>query len=204
MGEIGQRLGVGVWLGAVEGGAAGHHADRMVVDVGVKPLPEDLDGAFRAVFLQHAGAAEFKEALPGVTRDQLFQLEFFVGIEAASGRGGLLPKQPVGADDAAVVGSGQCRIDDQQMVAQRVEAVAVALFQRMQRIAPGAKLFVEDAETHFLDGGDLGVVASEPDFKRADAAKCATCHDGVEPAGQAWRFVGGGVIVTLLQYRLHV
>ena len=68
---------------------------------------------------------------PGMARDQRIELELVAGIEAAGDGRALLPQQPVGADDLVGFGAGNRGVEDQKMVAGLVEAVGVALLERM-------------------------------------------------------------------------
>ena len=129
---------------------------------------------------QNAGAAEFEKTLAGVTGDELGQLELAFGIEAAGGGRDFLPQQAIGADDTAMFGAGKRRIQDQQMVAERIEPVGVATVLRLEQVLPGAKLVVKYPVAHFLRGRDLGLVAGEPHFEIADTAECCAFYDGID------------------------
>ena len=111
-----------------------------------------------------------------------------LGIEAAGDGRAFLPQQPIGADDLVGVGAGDRGVEHQQMVASFVEAVGVALLQRVQQLTLGAELIVEYAEAHFLRGSDLGRVARQPDFQRADAAKRGARRDSSAFAAQQRRY----------------
>ena len=108
-----------------------------------------------------------------MARDQRVELELVAGIEAAGDRGAFLPQQAIGADDLVGLGAGNRRVEDQQMVASLVEAVGIALLERMQQLALGAELLIEYAEPDLLRGGDLGGVARQTDFQRSDPAERA-------------------------------
>lgn len=143
-------------------------------------MPQRLDGAFRAVFRQDAGAAEFQETLAGVTGNELGQLEFTFGIETAGRGRDFLPQQPICTDDTAMFGTGKRGVQNQQMVAEWIEPVGVTAVMGLEQVLPGAKFVVEHPVAHFLRGRDLGLVASEPHFKIAYTAQCRALYDGID------------------------
>ena len=152
----------------VEGSAARHHVDLVVVDVGPDALPQHLDRPLGTIFGQDAGTAEFEETVAGMARDQLLQLEFAFRIEAA-GRGA---SPAAAAGRCRRCGGGRvraARIEDQQVVADLVEAVGVAPLRRSIGLF-GPELIIEDPIADFLRRGDFGV-ARKAHFQRADAAE---------------------------------
>ena len=90
--------------------------------------PEQLDRPLGAVGLEDAGAAELQEEAVPVAGDQPADIELAGRIEAAALLGHGLAEQPVSTDDrrAAMVGAVYVVIEDQQMIAEAVIAVAIA------------------------------------------------------------------------------
>ena len=164
-----QRQGERVGIGARQRGAAEHHVDPVGQNVGPDPLPEQFDGPLAAIFLDDAGAPEFQEALALVAGEHRRDVEFLGRVEAAGERRHLLAHQPVGADDATVERAAAAMVDDQEMVAIAVEAVAVAPGHALQLRGLGAHLLVEDAVAQFLRRLHLGRVAGEPHLQIADS-----------------------------------
>ena len=97
--------------------------------------------------------------------DQWRDVEFGLCIEPAIGLGHLLTEQPVGADQLAIGQNnglviGQVRaLDDDEVIAKRIEAVAVDALQGGFRSRPGMQLLVEHAVAQALAGFDLARVA---------------------------------------------
>ncbi len=132
-----------------------------------------------------AGAAELEETLAGVAGDKIGQLEFALGIEAAGRCRDFLPQQAVGANNAAMLGTGQRGVEDEQMITKRIEMVGVAAVLHLEQVLPGAKLVIEHPVAHFLRGGDLGLVAGKPHFEVADTAERFAFCDGIDvPPGE--------------------
>ena len=86
-----------------------------------------------------------------------------------------------------MLGAGNRGVEDQQMIAERIEPVRVAAVLRLEQVLPGAKLIIENPVAHFLRGGDLGLVAGKPHFEVADSAKRCASYDGIDlrPASKA-------------------
>src|SRR5690606_8412779 len=110
---------------------------------------------------------------------QRLQLELVAGIEAAGLNRAFLAQEPVGADDAGMVGAGKRPVDDQEMVADIVEAVRVAALLPAGGIGPRAKLVVKDPEADGLRRRHLFGRARQAGFEAADAAqRLSAAHGG--------------------------
>ena len=104
---------------------------------------------------------------PGKTGDAA-DVVFVLGVEPADRRGGFAPDQPVGADDAAAA-VAEIVVDDQQVVGDGVEAVAVAAGAAASGDGCGAHLLVEDAVAQRLGGVDLGCGLGDANAELAGA-----------------------------------
>ena len=86
--------------------------------------------------------------------------------------GDLLREQAIGADDirpvlAVVLGV----VDDQKMIADRIESIDVAPGQPRLRVGDGRAFLVEHAIAQPLRAADFRRIARKPHFERAEAAE---------------------------------
>ena len=105
--------------------------------------------------------------------EQSVDLEFRRGVEAAMTLGDLLRKQTIGADDvrAAFLSVSGRVIDDQQMIADRIEGIDVAAGETRFGVRDRGAFLVEDAIAKPLRAAHFRRVAREPHFQRAEPAE---------------------------------
>ncbi len=94
--EIGQWHGQRGGIRTGQAGAAEHHRDVVVKDIGGDAAPEQLHDRPRAIAGIDTGPAEFED-LAGIG-DQGRDIVFGGRIERTEARRRLAPNQPVGAD----------------------------------------------------------------------------------------------------------
>lgn len=131
-----------------------------------------------------AGAADLDEI--GADRGEGGEVELALGVEPAGDGGALGGQQPVGADDLLGL-----LLDDEEMVAVRVEGVGVQA--GLGSVEAGAELAGEDLVAQPLGGAYLVLVAGEADGvvgvagRAAGAARGAAAGTaaGVTAAGTA-------------------
>ncbi len=121
------------------------------------------------VLLRYAGATQLRPSSSscppcGRLGDQRRQVVFARRIEAVVHRRDDLAQQAVGADDVRPV-AGHAVVDDEQVVADRVIAVDVALGGDHRRRRRGPHLVVEDLVAQRLRGSDLGLGRRQPDVE---------------------------------------
>ena len=137
--------------------------------VGPDAVPQELDRALRAVSRQNTGAAELEKPAFAVAREQRSDIVFAGAVEAAAALGDLLAQQPVGTDhDRLAGGSVGGVIDDDQMIADRVVGIDVALRDHLAGIRHSAHFFVEHAIAKFLRAAHVGGGARQPNLERAE------------------------------------
>jgi hypothetical protein len=138
--------------------------------------------------------------MSGMTRHQLLKFELVVRIEPAAGTRYFLAQQSIGADNAAVVGSGKPAIEHEKMIANGIKPVGIALVERMRRVSSRSKLRIKDPEADFLRRGDFGFRTGKTDFERTYSSQNAAFHDGIILAADP---EGSRAIVTLGQSCVH-
>lgn len=116
--------------------------------------PDEGDDGAVAVGRVDAGAADLDEVVPD--RFETGEVELALGVEASGDAGAFGRQQPVRRDDLAAL-----RLPDQEVVAVRVEGVAVQA--RFGAVQPGAELGGEDLVAQALGGAYLRLVNGEAD-----------------------------------------
>ena len=104
-------------------------------------------------------------------RDKLVDLELVARIESETLFGDILAQQAVGADNLPVLRSVKRGIEDEEVVADRIEPVRVTGFQLVDFRRAGSHFLVKDAVANLLRRGDLVQRRGKPDFERADPAE---------------------------------
>ena len=172
-------------IGSRKARAAEHRVDAVMQRIGPDAAPEQLQRALAAIALGDAGAAELEETLARMARDQRADIEFAGAVETEIRLGDLLPQQAIGADDRRPSVDRRHRaVDDDQVVADPVEAADVAPDQAGGRIRARAALLEEDADSAaFARGGfpsswwraELRARPRWPGFRavRGGRARCA-------------------------------
>ncbi len=164
-----QREGVGI--GAFEAGAADHHVEPVLQHIGPDAVPQQLDRALVAIGRQHAGAAELQEFQAGVACDQGGDVEFAGAVEAAVPLRHVLTQQAVSADHRRLARRARRGVvDDEQMIAHRIERVDVAARQHRGRVRRRRHLAVEDLEAQPLRAPHVGRGPRETHLERAEAS----------------------------------
>jgi hypothetical protein len=131
------------------------------------------------------------------------QLELTLRVEAAGGGGNFLPQQAIGADDPSVIRAGKRSVEDEQMVANLIEAIGVATLRGVYVGLPCAKFFVEDPVADFLRCGDLGSIARQTNFQRSDASQHYWRERGSGVAASQHGACSSRTIFTLRQGCMH-
>jgi hypothetical protein len=105
--------------------------------------------------------------------DELGDGEFVVGVEAAMALGHILPQEAISADHRQFAAQRRLAgmIDDQQMVADGVEAVLVALRQHGSGVRDRRTVLVEHLVAQLLRALDVALLAREANLERADATE---------------------------------
>src|SRR5690606_32616227 len=125
------------------------------------------------------GATELEEAAVAMARDQLVQLEFVVGVEAAGSGRHLAAQQAIRPDDSVEIAAGKRLVDHQQVVAHVVEPVRVASLHHAGDVATRAQLLVEDPVAHLLGRLDLRRRTGQAYLERADAPERQAVDHGL-------------------------
>ncbi|MNT43505.1 hypothetical protein D3C72_1799820 [compost metagenome] len=135
--------------------------------IGPVALPQKLNRALGAIFRQHAGAAKLHEALARMARNEPGNVELACGIEAVIGERRFLSQQTIGADDLVFAVAFDRLVEHQQMIADAVPGIDVAL--AAHRICGKARLHFldENPVTHGLRGINFAFISGEPCFQRA-------------------------------------
>src|SRR6266849_2255714 len=156
-------------------------------------VPQQFHRAFIAIRRSHAGAAEFEKFQIAVASNEGSDIEFAGAVESARSLRDVLTQQSIGADDRRRSLPLSCPvIDDQEMVAYRVEKVDVSPREIQRRVCDRRHLLVEHVVPQLLGPADFRRRAGKPDFKRAEPA------EGRKTLGVA---VGGANSAVGLQYR---
>ena len=171
MREEAQRRRMGERIGALEARAADHRIDAMMAHIGEYAAPQQLDRALAAILLEHAGASELQKAQARMTREQRREIIFAGRIEAALLLRDIAAQQAIGADHlrlhlAEAVARGV--IDDDEMIAEFVEAIGVAARDRGLGVGDRAALAEEDFEAQALRLADFLLAGSEPHLERSE------------------------------------
>jgi hypothetical protein len=108
-----------------------------------------------------------------MTIDQAADIELVLGIEAAMVLRDILTQQPVGADHRLLAAHRWFGgvVDHQQMIADLVERILVALRQQGRGVGDRAAVLVEYAVTQFLRALDVAFFLRQPHFERAEPAQ---------------------------------
>src|SRR5437773_47975 len=118
-------------IGSLKACTAEHHIEIMDADVVPDALPKQFDHWTDAKRLEHAGAAELKKVQAAFAGNERRDVEFALGIEAAMTVGDILAQKPVSSDKLAIFdldclgGGGLALRHDEQMIANRIEGIAV-------------------------------------------------------------------------------
>ena len=173
-----QRQGMRLGIRALQAGAAEHHIHAVVQHIGPDAVPEQLHRALVAIGLEHAGAAELQKALAGVGGEQRRDVELAFRVEAGVALRHLLTQQAIGADDLRLAAlslaeraGGRVVVDDEQVVADGVIGVDVALLQAGHHVGDGRHFLMEYAVTQLLRAPDVLPARREPDFQRANPSQ---------------------------------
>ena len=135
-----------------------------------KPAPQELDDAFRAIFGVHAGTPEFEKSLVRMAGEQRRDVELGLTVKAAVTRGNFPAQQAIGADYLGLrpaEGVARRLVDDDEMIADLVEAAEIAPNQRGAALRDRLALFVEDLIAQPLRLADLLLRRRKTDFERA-------------------------------------
>src|SRR5690606_15343336 len=132
---------------------------------------EQLEGAFRPVGRQHAGAPQFEESASCVARNERTDIELALRIESVAPLRLVLPQQPVSADHTAMVGTFERRVHDDKMITGRIEAIGIASFLLALPMTLRAEFEREDGMAQLLRGSDFRRCRRKPRFQVADAAE---------------------------------
>lgn len=130
-------------------------------DVVPDTLPQQLDDRFCAEWFQHTGAAKLQKPQAGMRGDQRRNVELILSVESTMRVRHVLAKQTIRADQFAVLelnGISLARSlgpHDDEVVADGVEAVMIALRGDGVCIRTRAKFFIKDSKAQSLAGFDL-------------------------------------------------
>ena len=121
--QVGQGLGEGGDIGAMEAGRAEQDLDPAVQHILGQPVPEVEHRRPAAMVGVDAGAAKFQKlAARGEERGQV---ELGLGIEAPGGGATVAGQDAVGADDMVAGRRVDAAVDQDQVVEERVKGVAL-------------------------------------------------------------------------------
>ena len=110
-----------------------------------------------------------------MARNQSADVEFVRAIESAVRFRHFLPQQPISTDHgrrAPQPPDLRRMIDDQQMIAQRIESIDVAPRKLRRRICNRAAFLVENPIAQLLRLPNLGGFLRKPHFERAEPIEC--------------------------------
>ncbi len=175
--EKAQSQRVFLRIGAGEACAADHDIGAVLANIGPKALPEKLHGAAVAIGLEHAGAAKLHEmvrgALPG---DERRDVIFALSIKPLVFLGDFLQQDAISADNLRAPGPrppahflGR-EVGHQEVIADGIELVLVALFVQGPAVRNRGHLLVEDIEAQALRSFNVGDGAGETHFQVSDLA----------------------------------
>src|SRR5262249_18662082 len=172
--EIGKRQRNPLRIDVREAGAADQHVDAVANRIAPNPMPQEFDGALGAVFGQHAGAAQFEKFQPALPLDQLREPVLAGGIKSAMTFRDNLAEQATGCDrETRRMSGGERNVEDQQVIANRVEFVEIA--PRDEVHGPGRRghLLIEDSITQPLGTAHVDAAAGQADLERTQPPECS-------------------------------
>ena len=163
--QIRQRRGKYVRVDSGEARAAEHHRDLLGRDIFADAAPEQRDRARCAIGCQNAGPAQFEHfaRVIDTAAGKRGQIEFARRIETPRALRYAFAQKTIGAHHGIL--RWCILVDDQKMVAQRIERIDIETHRRRGDL--GTHFLLEYAPAQTLHGGQIGRILSEADREAA-------------------------------------